>query len=39
MKYMLRSLVAMLMGGLTLGYILIAFAVRWDWALAATRLI
>ena len=39
MKYMLRSMVAMLMGGVTLGYVTIAYSVGWDWVLAANKLI
>ena len=35
----LKSVVAMTMGGLTLGYVTIAYTVGWDWALAANTLI
>ena len=39
MKFLLTSAVAMLMSGLTLGYVTIAYTVGWDWALAANTLI
>lgn len=39
MKFLFKSTVAMLMSGVTIGYVTIAYSVQWDWALAATRLI
>ena len=39
MKYLLKSTVAMLMGGVTLGFVTIAYSVQWDWLLAANKLI
>ena len=39
MKFLFKSTVAMLMGGVTLGYVTIAYSVQWDWVLAANKLV
>jgi hypothetical protein len=39
MKFLFKSTVAMLMSGVTVGYVAIAYSVQWDWVLAANKLI